>query len=124
MPEQLASQLEALHTEVRRRVESAPAENVGEDLPRQALHQVIGERLGRVQQAAGSSAQVGAAIPPQVQQVVDGLVSKAIGKNLDEAIEEAKKSSDPVVLDAFHDAVVGELYDRLVGEGKLKALDK
>ena len=61
-PENLGNQLETLHAEVRRRVESAPAEAAGGHADRQALHQVIGERLGKTQVSV--STQSAATIPP------------------------------------------------------------
>ena len=88
-PENLGNQLETLHAEVRQRVESTPAEAAGGDVDRQALHQVIGERLGKTQVSA--PAQSAATIPPEVQRVVESLLNKAITKDLDAAIEEVRK---------------------------------
>ncbi|MDP3953589.1 MAG: hypothetical protein Q8P99_02095 [bacterium] len=124
-PEQLASQLEGLHAEVRQRVESIPTETAGEDLHKQTLHQVVGERLGKGQiHPATSLTSDVSDLPPEIQAKVEELVQRAVTKDLDSAIDEARKSGDSMVVDAFHDAVVGELYDRFVSEGKLKALDK
>ncbi|MEX2054189.1 MAG: hypothetical protein WD883_01450 [Candidatus Colwellbacteria bacterium] len=123
-PEQFINQLEGLHTEVTQRVESTPIEDAGENAHKQILHQVVGERLGKTEPTAQSATAPISSVPPEVQSRVADLVQKATTHDLDGAIDEARKSGDPLLLDAFHDAVVGELYDHLVSTGKLKALDK
>ncbi len=124
MPEQLPSQLEGIHAEVMKRVESASLETSGEQSHKQTLHQVVGERLGKAQTQPTQASQQTEDLPPEVQAKVDELVQYAMHKDIDKAISEARRSDDPVVIDAFHDKIVGELYDRLVSEGRLKSLNK
>ena len=122
-PEQFRSQLENIHAEVSQRAESTPEENRDEDLHREIIHQVVGERLGKVANTAVVSNKIGD-LDPVVQGQVDMLVEDATTKDLEEAINKARKSKDPVIIDAFHDALVGKLFDHLVSDGKLKNLIK
>lgn len=57
--------------------------------------------------------------PPGVKLEVETLLEAVFSKGLEEAAKEAKKSS-PFVLDAFHDALVGKLYDELQKRGIVK----
>ncbi len=122
-PEQFRSQLEGINNEVRQRVESVPEENRDEALHKEAIHQVIGEKLGKVSGNVNASQGIGG-LDPVAQEQVDSLIEEATTKDLDGAIKRARKSNDPVVIDAFHGALVGKLFDHLVSEGKLKNLTK
>ena len=122
-PEQFRNQLEGIHAEVRQRVESAPEESRDEALHKEAIHRVIGERLGKVDGSANISQGV-SNLDPAAQEQVDSLIEEATTKDLDGAIDKARKSNDPVVIDAFHDALVGKIFDHLISEGKLKNLTK
>lgn len=57
------------------------------------------------------------ALDPQNQ--VKSLCNLAFQKGLDFAIQTARNLNNPYVLDAFHDALVDELYKRLVAERKI-----
>jgi hypothetical protein len=50
------------------------------------------------------------------------LTQLAFEKGVSEAVEVAKNLDSPYLLDEFHDALVDKLYNKLVEEGKLKAL--
>ncbi len=58
------------------------------------------------------------ALDPQNQ--VKSLCDLAFQKGLDFAIQTARNLNNPYVLDAFHDALVDELYKRLVIERKIE----
>ncbi|OIP77534.1 MAG: hypothetical protein CO002_03895 [Candidatus Portnoybacteria bacterium CG_4_8_14_3_um_filter_44_10] len=58
------------------------------------------------------------ALDPQNQ--VKFLCDLAFQKGLDFAIQTARNLDNPYVLDAFHDALVDELYKRLVTERKIE----
>ena len=120
-PEQFRNQLENIHAEVRQRVETVPEENRDETVHREAIHEVIGDRLGKVgeQQSVQRNA---VSIDPTVVAQVNALVEEAMTKDVDGAIDKARKSNNPAVIDAFHDALVGRLFEHLVSEGKLKNL--
>lgn len=55
---------------------------------------------------------------PKVKALVDMAFHDGIGK----AVEEAKKTGDAYLIDAFHDALVDEVYDILLKEGLLKEM--
>ncbi|MCR4261051.1 MAG: hypothetical protein NUV96_01825 [Candidatus Colwellbacteria bacterium] len=122
-PEQFRSQLEGIHAEVRQRIESTPEENRDADLHRQAIHEVVGEKLGKTSGGGSVSSKVDD-LDPAIGEQVNLLVEEATTKDLDGAINKARKSNDPVIIDAFHDALVGKLFDQLVSDGKLKNLAK
>ncbi|MFH1508991.1 MAG: hypothetical protein ABIE68_02400 [bacterium] len=54
------------------------------------------------------------------QQNLQQLVNIAFTKGIDEAIDQAKKTDDPYLIDELHDTLVSELYDKLIEAGKLK----
>jgi hypothetical protein len=62
------------------------------------------------------SQQIGA-LDPQNQ--VRSLCNLAFRKGLDFAIQTARNLNNPYVLDAFHDALIDELYRRLIEERKI-----
>lgn len=132
--EQFEHQLEGLSQEIeQRRGEYEGSEHKSENSPeKRALHEAVGERLGNPAQPSDD----GGDIPqtpaqrineepssyqlPELHEKVQELVNKAFEKDIDSAIEEAKKENNPALLDAFHDALVDYLYEHLVERGKLK----
>lgn len=56
------------------------------------------------------------------EQQIEEAINLAFTKGLESAIEQIKKSGQPHLLDAFHDKIVDELYQRLVQSGKLKQI--
>jgi len=59
----------------------------------------------------------------ELQAKVKELVEMAFAKSLNEAIETAKATQNPALIDAFHDMIVDELYQHLVESGKLQRVD-
>jgi len=57
--------------------------------------------------------------PPSAKLEVEGLLGLAFKEGVVKASEEARKSS-PFVLDAFHDALTGQLYDEFKRRGVIK----
>ncbi len=53
---------------------------------------------------------------------VQELVNTAFSKTIDDAIKQARATNNAALIDAFHDALVDELYKYLVERGKLKKL--
>ncbi len=53
---------------------------------------------------------------------VQELVNTAFSKTIDDAIKQARATNNAALIDAFHDALVDELYNYLVERGKLKKL--
>jgi hypothetical protein len=53
---------------------------------------------------------------------VQELINTAFAKTIDDAIKQARATNNAALIDAFHDALVDELYNYLVERGKLKKL--
>jgi hypothetical protein len=53
---------------------------------------------------------------------VQELVNSAFTKTIDDAIKQARATNNASLIDAFHDALVDELYEHLVERGKLKKM--
>ena len=134
--ENLEGQLQGIRSEIdQKKQELAPGQVEGESISEKTiLHHIIGEKLGKPSPAVISDAQ--AQIPasniegethsyelPELKNKVDELVQLIFKKDIDTAIKEVKTKNDPALIDAFHDALVDELYDRLVSEDKLKELN-
>lgn len=137
--QQFEQQLKDVHEEAMRRKEEY--ENSGAEQEkshdRNALHEVVGERLGKESKEGFSQ---GGANPdpqntqsdtgedvnsyelPELKEKVQDLVNTAFTKDIESAIEEAKKQENPALLDAFHDALVDHLYEHLVERGKLERM--
>ena len=134
--ENLAKQLKGIRGEIdQKREELTPGQVEGESIPEKTiLHHVVGEKLGKPSPAGVGDAQVKAPASsvhdetpsyelPELKGQVEELVQLAFQKNIDTAVKEVKKKNDSALIDAFHDALVDELYDRLVSEDKLKQIE-
>jgi hypothetical protein len=53
---------------------------------------------------------------------VQELVNLAFTQSIDGAIKQARATNNAALIDAFHDALVDELYNQLVERGKLQKL--
>jgi hypothetical protein len=58
----------------------------------------------------------------ELKSKVQELVNIAFSKTIDDAIKQAQATNNAALIDAFHDALVDELYNYLVERGKLKKL--
>lgn len=58
-------------------------------------------------------------LKPKVQE----LVNIALEKSIAGAINMAKATENPALIDAFHDIIVDELYAHLIQRGRLKAIE-
>jgi len=114
-------------------------QNAGEikEIPheKETLREVIGEKINPSAGLGQATAptpppQPVAPLPPPVEPPsylseelktkVQELVNIAFTKTLDDAIKQARATNNAALLDAFHDALVDELYNYLVERGKLK----
>jgi len=57
--------------------------------------------------------------PTDVRQHAEALVSYAFEKGIFQAAEEARRNSEPAVMDAFHDAITTTLYEEFKKRGIL-----
>jgi len=53
---------------------------------------------------------------------IELLIQMAFDKSVVEAVGVAKGLDNPYLLDAFHDALVDKLYNKLIEQGKLKQI--
>lgn len=58
--------------------------------------------------------------PTDIDNQVKNLCELAFQKGVGEAIKAAQELNNPYVLDELHDALVDNLYDRLIGEKKIE----
>jgi hypothetical protein len=106
-----------------------------QELPheKETLHEVVGEKLAPMPMPAPQIPVVTppSATPPadepsymseELKDKVQNFVNVAFTKSLDEAIKEVRATNNAALIDAFHDALVDELYGYLIERGKLKKL--
>ncbi len=105
---------------------------------KETLHEVIGEKISESQPAASIPSQVSggqtptvlpspvvqppAYLSPELKEKVQELVNIAFAQTLETAIKQARATNNSSLIDAFHDALVDELYNYLIERGKLKKL--
>ena len=130
--EQQIADLEQQIKDKRSSLEKLPSavENLPSD--KEILHEVVGEKIqGNIPQYsphAPTSSTLNQAtddIPsylyPDLKDKVQELVNIAFTKSINEAIKIA--SSNPALLDAFHDVLVDELYDMLIERRKIQKIE-
>jgi len=124
--EQEIATLEQLLEEKKATREQEEAEPVQEIQEKEIIRDIIGDQIQQSQAAADDQA----VIPPEPQadpaedidllaQQVKGLVTITFGNNLKHGISEAVKTKNAAIIDAYHDALVDELYDQLVARKKV-----
>ncbi len=105
---------------------------------KETLREIVGEKITPSQApvsppAGGPPPQQPATLPtPQVEPPsymseelkgkVQELVNIAFSKTIDDAIKQARATNNAALIDAFHDALVDELYNYLIERGKLKKM--
>lgn len=104
---------------------------------KETLREVVGERVGTSvpapqpilgqQPVAGSQQPAPSVEPPvylspELKEKVQELVSIAFSQSPSDAIKRARATNNAALIDAFHDAIVDELYNYLVERGKLQKL--
>jgi hypothetical protein len=133
--EQEISKLEEEYSKKRAEVERKYEEGKIEKLPseKETLREAVGEGLEKMappeEPALGvepSAPKPEGEIPsyqlPEFQLDVQKLVDIAFEKSIAEAVKEVRATHNPALIDAFHDALVDNLYDQLVERGKIKEL--
>lgn len=94
---------------------------------KQILKEAVSERITAAQPIPPAQQQI---VVQKAQQIkgqskerqIQLLTEMAFEKGVIEAVEVAKHLDNPYLLDEFHDALVDELYNKLVEQGKLKAI--
>lgn len=126
----LMAHLDAILGQVEEKIASPETSFERGQHEKEALHAVVGEKLGKESASAPAPASVKAPAKddvasydlPELKPKVDELLNVALSKDLDDAIDQAKKMNDSALLDAFHDALTDKLYSHLVEAGKLKRI--
>lgn len=89
-----------------------------EALPRSDL--APGGKLAKMAGKPGEAVvKTPAKISPDEKTEIDAAVQLAFDKGIDEAVQQIRKTQNAHLIDAFHDFLVDELYQRLVQSGKL-----
>lgn len=130
MPDQMNPEIEhpALETEIERlapeiqRQRELPEQGgrSGHELVRQAIQALPSSQATKAQVASDGDlpAYMGDA-PAGAKLEVEHLLGVALHHGIDKANEEAIKSNNPYVMDAFHDALSGKLYEEFKRRGIL-----
>lgn len=101
------------------------------------LHEVVGEQINNVapaqpppaptdnlppppQAAPTPSANAPSYLSDDLKAKVQEFINTAFTKSINDAISQAKATQNAALIDAFHDALVDELFDYLVQRGKLR----
>jgi hypothetical protein len=58
-------------------------------------------------------------LQPEYKDQVQDLINIAFHQSIHQAIQQVASTSNPGLIDAFHDALVDELYSHLIERGKL-----
>lgn len=116
-PEQQLQQIEQQHQQ---RQETAPETESGYESMSRVAEQNIQQHEPTFQASSHAPRSVDESMPADSQSQVQQWVSDAFSKGVWQAIKEAKDANDPALLDSFHAALAGELYDRLVQAQQLK----
>ncbi len=136
--EQEIAQIERDLASKREVLERQKQEGVIPEMPheKETLRELVGEKIaspptgGPVPARPAPVPQRQATPPPAVEPPsylseelkakVQELVNSAFTKTIDDAIKQARATNNAALIDAFHDALVDELYNHLVERGKLK----
>lgn len=105
---------------------------------KEVLREVVGERIGASDPASQSPladnrqpiintpppliVDSPAYLSPELKEKVQELVNVAFNQSPSEAIKQARATNNAALIDAFHDALVDELYNYLIERGKLQKM--
>ncbi len=138
--EQEIAQIEQDLTSKREALERQKQTGAIPEMPheKETLHEIVGEKIapplaGGPAPSAPTTPGVGVPTgsvgiePPsymseELKNKVQELVNTAFSKTIDDAIKQARATNNAALIDAFHDALVDELYNYLVERGKLKKM--
>lgn len=100
---------------------------------KELLHQTVGEKIEHHVSSVENSPIKKINEPKEIETPsyldvglageVREAVKIALEKGLEEGVKMVKVHNNSAVMDAFHDILTDELYDRLVSEGKLEKVD-
>lgn len=127
---QLERDLALKREELEKKKESGEIAEMPHD--KETLRQVIGEKIQSFRPPAGQGEPAAGYQPPaaglpsylsaDLKDKVQELTDTAFTKSISDAVKEARATGNAALIDAFHDALVDELYDYLIERGKLKKI--
>ena len=120
MTEEILKNFEAKRAEVLKSKEGILSPEQEKEILKEAVLERIktSQPLPPIQQQAIQQKAQDIKAEPKERQI-ELLIQLAFGKSVIEAVEVAKKLDNPYLLDEFHDALVDELYNKLIEQGKL-----
>lgn len=126
MVEELYKQFEQKRAEALKQPEFKEKELTPEQ-HKEILKEGISERVKTAQPVPSTQQKV---VIQKIQQIkiepkerqIQLLTDLAFEKGIPHAVEVAKRLENPFLLDEFHKALVDELYNKLIEEGKLKQI--
>ena len=134
MSETTIPTIESDIADLERQLEEKKAALGHEKSEKEVLHEVVGDRIK--EHLPTYSPPLPNVTTPSIQQVeppsylsqdlkdkIQSLVDLVFSKNLEEGIKEAAKSGNPSLMDAFHDILTDELYDKLIENRKLDKVE-
>ncbi len=119
-PEQQIQQIDQQYQEQHA---AAPETEPGHETMSRVVEGVIQQQDPSFKAPSHDTQAMPESMPTDEQSTVQRLVTESfppVGKGVWAAIKEARQSDDPAVLDAFHAALSGELYDQLVASKQIK----
>jgi len=131
--EQEITDLERVLVEKKAALEQQKERGEIEEIPheKEILREAIRERIQTAPAPAGPipqpsppspTAETPSYLSEELRPKVQELVNLAFEKSLDEAIKTAKATGNEALIDAFHDALVDEMYNHLVERKKLESI--
>ncbi|OGM97480.1 MAG: hypothetical protein A2735_01980 [Candidatus Yanofskybacteria bacterium RIFCSPHIGHO2_01_FULL_41_21] len=102
---------------------------LGAEAPSPTEHETMSQVIeGAIQQhvpefkASSHTTTTDDSLPPDAQEKIQGWVNIAFTKSLAEGIKTAKDSNDIALIDAFHSALTGNLYQMLVEQKRVEVV--
>ncbi|MEK7589109.1 MAG: hypothetical protein AAB479_00570 [Patescibacteria group bacterium] len=127
MNETLEQEIASLENELQEKktmLEQEQSEPIKETQEKEILHDVVGGQIQQQSQAQSDDQTVVPELPLDnssgMDDHVQSLVAIAFNQSLKHAITQAVKTNNAALIDAFHDALVDDLYDELVARKKVE----
>ena len=126
MPEQIYKEFEKRRAEVLKQPEIKEKE-ITKEKEREILKETVSERIEKAQPLSSVQQKTALRTAQQIkaqskERQIQLLTDLVFEKGISHAVEVARRLENPYLLDEFHDALVNELYGKLVEAGKLKQL--
>ena len=126
MVEKIYKDFEKKRAEVLKQPEFKEGE-ITKEKEKEILKEAVSEQVQKLQPVSGDQQKAVVATSQQIkdepkERQIQALIDVVFEKGISHAVEVARRLDSPYLLDEFHDALVDELYNKLVKQGKLKAI--